>query len=349
MAFSTPPVSPCESDCSVDSFTYKIRSSDLLNTITMIQGTTLNVLKTIEYLIKMPVETITKKINLERLKRAEMKMIEKELQEWTIALTNRLRTLRETMKQLSEDLEEFFDQLWNKYSPKQHSSRKGDTKDNETNFEPRSENLNAKGKENNEPGLHSNLSKDWRLDHTEIYETKQNYNHTYLDDKLNTLSEIQNTYLSDINNSQSGDKTANERNKGHNESTNKEVAFENYNQRHMRNIYICKRRRSEFELPEVNSKPALRSKWPINLKNNSKNTKRKVVKYCIGSMSKCTSSIAFIRFYLRERGINILLLRYIGISSNSVMPFHLIVDVEDKAKLNTIFNGMRIQEVQESE
>ncbi|CAC5371374.1 unnamed protein product [Mytilus coruscus] len=171
-----------------------------------------------------------------------------------------------------------------------------------------------------------------------------NYNHTYLDDKLNALSKIQNTYLSNINNSQSWDKKPNERIKGDHDSTNKEVAFENYNQRHMRNTCKCRR----YELPEVNSKPILRSEWPISLLNNYKNTQRKVAKYCIGSLSKCTSSIAFIRFYLRERGINILL-RYIGISSNSVMPFHLRVNVEDKAKLNTVFNGMRIQEVQESE
>ncbi|XP_052071586.1 uncharacterized protein LOC127709922 [Mytilus californianus] len=345
--FSTPPASPCESDCSVNTFTYSIRIRWLLNTINMIQETTKTVMHEIDHLIKQPVETMMKEISFEHLSREDMKMKEKELQEWTILLTNRLRIMRETKEQLSADLEMFFNQLWNKCSPKQHRSCKGDTKDNETNFESSSENLNAKGKENSEHGLRSNLSRDWRLDNTEIHETKQNYCHTYLDDNLNTLSEIQNTYLSDISNSECRDKRANERNKEHNESTNKEVAFENYNQRHMSNISKC--RQSEFALPEVNGKPVLRSEWRINLLNNSKNTQRKVAKYCIGSMSKCISSIAFIRFYLRERGINILLLRYIGISSNSVMPFHLTVDVEDKAKLNTIFNGMRIQEVQESE
>lgn len=129
MAFSTPPVSPCESVCSEDSFTYQIRCSDLLDTITMIQGTTLNVLQTIEYLVKMPVETMTNEISFEHLSREDMKMKEKELQEWTIASTHKLRTLWETMKHLSEDLEEFFDQLSNRCSPKQHTwSSRQDTK-----------------------------------------------------------------------------------------------------------------------------------------------------------------------------------------------------------------------------
>ncbi|CAC5371376.1 unnamed protein product [Mytilus coruscus] len=173
MAFHTPPVSPCGSDCLVDSFTYKIRSSVLLNTITMLQGTTLNVLQTIEYLVKMHVEKMMRERNLELLKRSEMERIEKELQECTIALKNRLRTLKETMKHLSEDLEEFVYQLWNKCSPTQHSSRKGDTKDHETDFEPRSENLNARRTENKEHGLHNNLSKDLSLDHESIQVIKQ--------------------------------------------------------------------------------------------------------------------------------------------------------------------------------